>query len=123
MADIIKKADVLSLPGLTTKLSSMGELAWVDLLNVVNTFALSQVDDEFMERLARIYLAAHLALLGRQASTGAAGPVTSRGAGQVRTSFGLLAQAAGTNNFAGTIYGQQFLALLSISGAAGPMLV
>lgn len=125
MGDPIVKADVLALPKLAAKLPStvMGDLAWVDLLAVVNKYDLSQIDDDELERQARIYLAAHLALTEVQAASGAAGPVTSRAAGQVRTSFGLLAQAAGTNNFAGTQYGSALLAILSISQARGPMLI
>lgn len=123
MATIIK-ADVLSLPNLTTTLSTMSELAWVDLLAYVNTWDLvSSGDDEASERLLKIYLAAHLALTCGRAMTGAAGPVTSESAGQLRRSYGLLAQAAGTNALNGTMYGQMALGLMMASCAHGPVLL
>ena len=74
-------------------------------------------------KLLRIYIAAHFALLDVRAQTGAAGPVTAESAGQIRRSYGLLAQAAGANDLAGTLYGNMALALMRSSAAHGPVLV
>lgn len=123
MAATVIKADVLALPKLSTQLGTMDDSAWVAILAFVNEFDMEQVESEATTHLARIYLAAHLALTTKQAFTGAAGPVTGEGAGQVRRSYGLLATAAGTNSLNGTQYGQALLAILSLSAAHGPVLV
>lgn len=118
----IVKADVLAFaPELTTV---PGDAAWVDILAYVNTHDLAlSGDDEDTARLARIYLAAHLGLMTKRAGSGAAGPVTAESAGLVRRAYGLLAQAAGANSLAGTMYGQLYLALLGSSSAHGPFLI
>ena len=122
-AEVIK-ADILALPGLSDKLGEVSDLAWVATLAYVNEYDMSSIGEiEVTIKYYRTLLAAHLMLTTRQAFTGAAGPMTSQSAGQVRRSFGLLAQAAGTNSWAGTQYGQLLLAVLGSSSAHGPILI
>lgn len=124
MSATVIKADVLALPGLTTKLADVSDMAWVATLAYVNEYdmsSLGETDDSI--RYYRTLLAAHLLLSTMRAFTGVAGPVTSRSVGQVRQSFGLLAQAAGTNALNGTIYGQMLLGILMSSQAHGPLVI
>ena len=124
MAVNVIKADVLALPGLATKLAGVSDAAWVMVLAVANEFDFEACNEsEDATRLARVFLAAHLASVALRASAGAAGPITSQSAGQVRISYGLLAQAAGTNSWASTEYGQMLVALIGQSGAHGPILL
>lgn len=124
MSATIIKADVLALPKLAAKLVDVSDLAWVMILAVANEFDFEACDEtENATRLARVYLAAHLASVSLRASAGAAGPITAQSAGQVRISYGLLAQAAGTNSWASTEYGQMLVALIGQSGAHGPILL
>jgi len=120
---VIIKADVLALPNLPSGFAAMSEAAWVMVLAVANNFGADLDDEDDYIKQMRIYLAAHLVLSAVTSGQGAAGPVTSQGAGQVRISYGLLAQAAGQNAWAGTKYGQMLNALIGMSSAHGPILV
>lgn len=119
------KADVLALPGLSTALGTVNEMAWVATLAYVNEYDMGAFGGESDDAVlyARMLLAAHLMLSTKRAFTGVAGPVTSRSVGQVRQSFGLLAQAAGTNAWVGTIYGQMLIGILGNSAAHGPIVL
>lgn len=117
----ITRANVLAF---APELADVSTLAFDDILAHVNELDLTHADigeSEETNKLARIYLAAHFALLTRNAGSGAAGPVTAETVGQVRRSFGLLATAAGTNALNGTQYGQAYLALLMQSMAHFPI--
>lgn len=124
MSAEVYKAHVLALPGLETALGVVSDLAWVSVLAYVNEYDMSSLGEtDATIQYYRTLLAAHLMLSTKRAFTGAAGPVTARSAGQVRQSFGLLAQAAGTNALVGTIYGQMLIGILGSSAAHGPLLI
>lgn len=117
----ITRDDVLAF---APELSNVATAAFTLILAHVNELDLTNAEigeTEDTTRLARIYLAAHVALITRNAGSGAAGPVTSESIGQIRRSFGLLATAAGTNFLSGTQYGTAYLALLQASMAHFPI--
>ncbi len=124
MTAIIKQ-DVLEFaPELTT----IRDPAWAAILAFVNSFGPAGIDatggeESPLLRLARIYLAAHYGSVAKRSKSGAAGPVTSEAAGAVRRSYGLVALAANDAGFGSTVWGQQFLTILSMSDAHGPFLV
>jgi hypothetical protein len=100
--------------------------AWPDILLFVNQFDLSTVDTDQDIRMARIFLAAHIAevLLLARKSGGAAGPVTGESAGGIRRSYGLISSATSSAALQSTRYGQWFGQLLSMSqGIAGPFVI
>lgn len=117
----IERADVLAF---APELATVSAAAFTLILSHVNELDLTHVligETEDTTRLARIYLAAHVALITRNAGSGAAGPVTAESIGQIRRSFGLLATAAGTNFLSGTQYGTAYLAILQSSMAHFPV--
>lgn len=120
----ITKSDVLSFASIlgTGNLATTDQ-AWVDILNFVNQVNLTACDSDFDRRLARIYLAAHVAMTTRLASSGAAGPVTSESAGGVRQSYGLIAQATTGTSLGTTRYGQMYMDILGMTLAGGPMVI
>jgi hypothetical protein len=115
----IFKADVTAF---AAELSVVTDPMWVDILNFVNQFDLTACDSDYDRRLARIFLAAHIASNDLKARSGAAGPVTSESAGGVRRSYGFVAYTQGSN-LNSTRYGQAFSDILDMTGAAGPFLV
>ncbi len=106
-----------------SELSSVTDAVWFDILNYVNQVNLTSCDSDYDRRLARINLAAHIASYNKRAASGAAGPVTSESAGQVRRSYGLIATSTSSGAIGSTRYGQQYLDILSASLASLPFVV
>lgn len=124
MTAIIKQ-DVIEF---SSDLEAVTDPAWAAILAMVNRIDGSGIDKRGGEssptlRLARIYLAAHFAMVSLRAASGAVGPVTSEAAGQVRTSYATLAIAARDAPLAATPWGMQYLALIAMTDAHGPVLV
>lgn len=93
------------------------------ILQYVNEISGANLDTDATTHLARVLLAAHLGLSVKRAGSGAAGPVTSEAAGQLRRSYGLIALSASAAALGSTIYGQQLVGLLAMSSCHGPRLV
>lgn len=97
--------------------------AWIDVLAYANQVNLAQVGGTDQDsRMARIFLAAHVAKTALLARSGAAGPVTSESVGGVRRSYGFIAGQVGTG-LASTRYGQMYLDVLAGTGAYGPFVL
>lgn len=79
-------------------------------------------DNGIQLRLARMYLAAHIATISIRAASGAAGPVTSEAAGGLRISYGLTSVLSGDPGLSTTLYGQFYLTIVRSSLAHGPVL-
>lgn len=119
----IVQADVAGLaPQLATKVSDQG---WVDILAYANEIDLTTQLGESAQttRMARILMAAHLGTVINMGLSGAVGPVVGESAGLVRRSYGMLATYAGAGALAATIYGLQYLTLLSMTVANLPMVI
>lgn len=121
----IIKQDVLEF---APDLSRLRDPMWAVILAFANSLDETGIDprggpDSIMLRLARILLAAHYATVSLRAPSGAIGPVTSEAAGQVRTSYGMVALASRDAALGSTIWGQQYLGLLAMSDAHGPVLL
>lgn len=90
-----------------------------DLLDLVNnTTNVSLIDTEsgFKTRLARIYMAAHLATM--ELRKGAAGVLTEQSAGPLRRGYQLL-QGMTKSELSLTSYGCNYLAIIKRSAARG----
>lgn len=118
MADIIW-ADVTAM---APQLSTVDSAAQDDILAYVNEMTLPDETDQ-TTRMARILLAAHYGSTLASAPGGMAGPVTSESAGQMRRSYGLAATPSGEEGFGTTMYGMQYILLLKMSLAHGPILL
>lgn len=97
-------------------------LAYVNQVDLTQLGQLSGGVTETVQtaRMAQIYLAAHIAYITSRAASGVAGPVTSQAAGGLRRSYGMLV----TPTILGTtFYGQQYLLILSMSLAHGPVVI
>lgn len=118
MADIVWTDVTAFAPQLTT----VDAGAQTDILAHVNALLdVDQFDGESgpTTRLARIYLAAHVAASVQQGASGSAGPVTSEKVGDLARSYGF----SGFLSFSaleGTAYGRLYKMLLSTSNARGP---
>lgn len=122
MAYDISKQDVLDY---APSLSTVSDAAWVGILAYVNEFTLTiacWVPSEATVTLARIYLAAHIGLMTKLATSGAAGPVTAESVGGVRRSYGLIAGAISNSSLMSTRDGQLYLDILN-STVGGPILL
>lgn len=120
MATAILESDVLAF---SPELSVVNSDAWVDIVAYVNEMDLTLLGETAqVDRMAKIFLAAHIGTMDARASNGSAGPVTSVSAGGIRRSFGLVATASGTA-LGSTRYGQMYLDIISASSANGPMVV
>lgn len=113
------------------ELASIVDAVWTDVLAYVNEFDLTQVaQDNFnlvgasaqTDRMAKIWLAAHIVTQDKRGSSAAAGPLTSESVGGVRRSFGLIPFGTAMSSLATTRYGQEFLEVIGMS-LGGPMLV
>ena len=96
-----------------------------DILDHVNTaLVVAKFGGESSGRLklARIYLAAHLASVSGQGGVGVAGPVTSETAGGLSRTYAVLSATA-QQELQGSTYGQLFLDLVRTSSARGPMVI
>jgi hypothetical protein len=114
----ITKTDVTNF---ATQLANIAPGGWEDILAFVNQFNLTTMDSDDDRKQARIYLAAHIVQSLKEAKTGAAGPVTSSAAGDVRRSYGLIASMASAGALGTTKYGQLFQMVLGFSACAGPL--
>lgn len=85
-------------------------------VNATTTIEPSLFDGETSARLklARIFLAAHVATTTPMGSSGAAGPVTAESAGRISRSYASVSTTAG---LATTAYGVAFDEILQSSGA------
>jgi hypothetical protein len=117
MADIVWN-DVTAV---APELSTVSAGAQADLLSYVNT----HVDPAKLGgvgspkyRLARIYLAAHMATMSSQGGVGVAGPVISESAGGLSRSYALLNAQSG---FSGSTYGDMYRHLIRTSAARAPL--
>jgi hypothetical protein len=105
-------------------LATLAAGAWTDILAYVNEQDLTYLGETVqVDRMAKIYLAAHIGTLTMRAGSGAAGPVTSESAGTLRRSYGMYAAWAGSGALGSTQFGQMYLDILSMSQAAGPMVL
>ena len=68
-------------------------------------------------RLARLFLAAHLAQIALNARGGTAGPVTAESAGALRRSYGFLNTSATRQALAATQWGQAYLGIIETTPA------
>ncbi len=122
---IIVKADVVNF---ATELAStsIGDGMWADVLAYVNQVNLSSLDSAIDIRMARIFLAAHVASVTRRSAAGgyeAAGPVTSESVGGVRRSYALVSGAAeGQTGLSESRYGRMFSQILG-STMIGPLVI
>jgi hypothetical protein len=119
----IVKQDVLEF---APELTSVSDVSWATVLAFANDLSAEGVgggENGGVVRLLRILLAAHYAVVSRRGLSGATGPVTSEAAGAVRRSYGLVALASSDASFGATGYGQQFLGVLSMTQANGPVLL
>jgi len=131
MSAAITQSDVQAF---APELSVLSAGAWTDILAYVNELDLTvsiypemacpSVPGESaqVDRIAKIYLAAHIGTLTRLAGGGTAGPVTSSSAGGLRRSFGLISMATGSA-LGSTRYGQMYLDILSMTQAHGPLVI
>lgn len=108
--------------------------AWEDVLAYVNEFDITQTYDDMVgipqtaesnqtDRMAKIFLAAHIATMVKRAGSGTAGPVTGVSVGGVRRSYGLLPFGTGLTSLSSTRYGQLYMEVVGMTSIAGPMLV
>lgn len=121
MSDVIVWSDVLAMAPQLTTLSIQAQ---TDILNYVNELDMSGLGETAQTtRLARILLASHYATGATRAPGGMAGPVTSESAGAMRRSYGLSATPSGEEGLGTTMYGMQYVSLLRMSLAHGPVLL
>lgn len=121
MADIIRADVVAHAAELSTGVS---DTAWVDILNYANQVNLNYFgDSDYDTRMARIYLAAHIATMSVTASTGAVGPVISESVGGARRTYAFIQSSSSSASLTTTKYGQQYQDIIASSCAHGPFLV
>lgn len=106
-------------------LSTIDADAQTDILAYVNTALRVSVfggEDSPKLKLARIYLAAHLATMGRQAGSGgglAGGEITSESVGSISRSYaGASSGATSEAGLGSTVWGRSYLALVKTSALA-----
>lgn len=114
------------------ELAVLSSGAWGDILAYVNQIDMTAPvipeatrtsgESAITDRIAKIYLAAHMGTMTRLAGGGSAGPVTSSSAGGLRRSFGMISMLTGTA-LGSTRYGQMYLDLLSMTQYHGPLVV
>ena len=120
----ISKTDVTNFASELASSAIPTALAWVDILSYVGTFDLTLTgEDAQTDRMAKIFLAAHMATMDKRAASTAAGPLTSESVGGIRRSYGLLAQMTSASSLMSTRYGQMYLEIIGMSLASGPMVV
>lgn len=104
------------------QLAGLKPTTWSDILATANEFDLASYSTDQDRRMARLFLAAHVGQMLKDARTGAAGPVTSSAVGDIRRSYGLVAMATSTAGLQMTRYGQMFSEMLIFS-VAGPQIL
>ncbi|MGN6103653.1 MAG: DUF4054 domain-containing protein [Kofleriaceae bacterium] len=118
IADVTKDEVIAFAPELAT----VSDGTWPSILAFINEIDMTYLGESAnTTRLARIYLAAHIAKMGKRAASSAAGPVTSESAGGIRRSYGFAA-LTDTHSLRTTNYGQLYLDLLGMTLAHGPFL-
>ncbi len=108
------------------ELSTVSAGAQTDILAHVNVALLVTEfggEDAPKTKMARIYLAAHLATMAAQGAAGAAGPVQSESAGGLSRTYAVGAAALAGGDYETTSYGQAFRALARTTPARIPMLL
>ena len=118
--------DVLAVaPELAQGKRALSAQAWQEILLLVNSeYDLTQTgEDAATDRIAKIFLAAHMGTLMRRGNQASAGPMTSESMGDVRRSYGLIAGEPGAASLSTTRYGQLYLEILTASVANGPFVV
>lgn len=116
MNDILK-TDVTAF---APELLGVTDAVWFDLLKYVNLMNLTECDDPVTVRMARIFLAAHMATMNKRAASASAGPVTGESAGNVRRSYGLVSTGSDSGSYSQTRYGILYQDVLKRSQCAGP---
>lgn len=122
MACDIYKHDVLAL---APQLSTLGEPAWLMILNFINAFEGLDLDPT-LRKLALCLFGAHLGTVsGTTGASGATTSVISESAGGLRRTYAQpTASATSSGELNRTTYGQQFLAILKMSSSTrGPILI
>lgn len=120
MADIVW-TDVTNV---SAGLSAVAGAYQTDILAYVNgVLEVSHFGGEaaIKTRLARIYLAAHLAQLWVDSVAGAGGPVTSETAGDISRGYAVFSPPSSDTLYDGTTWGKQYRLLVRASRAAVPM--
>lgn len=95
-------------------------IAWVNAAINPDTF---DGDDGPIYRIARIYLAAHSALLARQGNSNGAGPVTLETAGGVTRQYANPGGGIALAALDSTGYGKLYKQLLASSNVRGPFVL
>lgn len=67
------------------------------------------------DRMAKLYLAAHMGTMVARAGTLTAGPLTSESVGDSRRSYGLLPMYGGASSYGATRYGQLYMQVVGAS--------
>ncbi len=123
----IVKQDVLNF---ASQLSTLDDNVWVDVIRYANEIDLSELGEtDQTTRMARIYLAAHIATIAKQANSSssssiAAGPVISEAAGLVRRTYAAISNStSSTTALSSSRYGQMYLEILTRSLANGPIVI
>lgn len=116
------------------ELSSVSAAAWADILAYVNEFDLTQTPNlgfylasntgasDQTDRMAKIFLAAHIGKMDLLARSNAAGPVTGESVGGIRRSYGMYPILTSAGSLGLTIYGRMYLDIINAE-CGGPMLV
>jgi hypothetical protein len=122
MPATISKTDVTNFATELATVATPNADGWTDIITYVNTFDLTQTGEDLQtDRMAKIFLAAHIATMARRGGSNAAGPMTSESVGGVRRSYGMLQTTTTNLSLSTTRYGQLYLEVLGSSLAAGPM--
>lgn len=122
MATSILKSDVLAI---ASQLSTLSDATWVMVLAFVNSMEGLDMEPE-LRKLALCFLAAHLGTLaGTEGASGATTSVIAESAGGLKRTYAQPTASSGTSaELNRTAYGQQYLALLTMSySVRGPILI
>lgn len=108
------------------ELSTVDAAARVDLLALANSVfnpAVLDGEDGPRTKLARVYYAAHLATIGGQGGSSAAGPIIEEEVGDVRVKYALISASSSATQFEGSSYGDLLSKLLRNSRARWPLVL
>jgi hypothetical protein len=104
-----------------SELTAVSAGAQANILGLVNAWfnasEFTDGEDGHFLKMARIYLAAHMATMERTAAGGAAGPVTSESAGGLARSYANLTGAMSPSSWANTRYGALLETIISVQPA------
>ena len=121
MADIDWDMVIALAPELTTGVTEDAQDMILAHVNADLDASMFDGEDGPTFRLARIWLAAHLATAGASGSGGATGPVTSESVGGMSVSYGTLATTAAA--IGTSTYGRLYLELVQNSFARLPLVI